>query len=90
MPTELAKKYFNTVWPIELYKFTSFLCSLVLWPFLFYTEADFFSHAHFVSLLLVGNGYFYIHTSNRFEFLREGPYYPLYFLFQVISLVSVE
>ncbi|EQC52338.1 hypothetical protein M901_2510 [Bacteriovorax sp. DB6_IX] len=36
MPNELTKKYFDRLWPIDLYKLSSFICAAILWPAFYY------------------------------------------------------
>jgi len=90
MPVDFAKKYFNTLWPIELYKFTSFLTSSLLWCILYYNEPNFFSHAHFISLLTLGNAIMYFNTRELSHLHRSGTELPAYFLFQFISFIGMS
>lgn len=89
MTKSFAKKYFNAYWPIELYKFTSFISSCLLWLSLYYTQDNFFENAHFVTLLCVGNFHFYFATKDLSALLKSSNYLPAYFLFQLVSFVGM-
>lgn len=90
MSKAYAKKYFNTLWPVELYKLTSFLSSVILWLALYFTQDDFILNSHFVSMLVMGNAYFYFQTKS-FPFLtKDGPYQPLYFVFQFVCFLGLS
>jgi hypothetical protein len=86
---EAKVNYLDSLWILDLYKFTSFLCSLVMWPLFFYSEHDFFSHAHFVTLFLVGNAAVYFSTYGMSFFLKKSGKLPFYYFFQVISLIGI-
>ena len=90
MPNELQKKYFDTFWPLELYKFTSFLSSIFLWLSLYYIEDNFFSKAHFSTLLLVGNYFFYTRTESLSEYINETNGYIYFFVFQFMCLIGMS
>ena len=90
MPNELKKHYFDTNWPLELYKLTAFISSAFLWTLLFYFDADFFSRAHFATGLLVANYFIYTRTEGLSFYLNETDFYLYYFVFQMMCLIGVS
>ena len=90
MANDLTKKYFDKLWPIDLYKLSSFICSAILWPAIYYYEDNFFSHAHFITAFLLGNGYFYFATNNLTQLIKSTGQLPWYFVFQIVSIIGIS
>lgn len=90
MPNELTKKYFDRLWPIDLYKLSSFICAAILWPAFYYYEDNFFSHAHFITAFLLGNAYFYFSTAGLTKYLKVTGQLPWYFVFQVVTIIGIS
>jgi len=90
MPNELTKKYFDRLWPIDLYKLSSFICAAILWPAFYYYEDNFFSHAHFITAFFLGNAYFYFATPQLTKYLKVTGQLPWYFVFQVVSIIGIS
>lgn len=90
MPNDLKKQYFDANWPLELYKLTAFTSSTFLWLSLFYFDPNFFSKAHFVTALLVGNFFIYHRTYGFSFYLNKKDFYLYYFIFQMMCLIGVS
>ena len=89
MGNESQNTYLDPSWVTDLYKFTSFISSLFIWNALYFYESDFFSHGHFATLLLAGNGFVYFSTYGLSYYLKNSGKLPFYFLFQTVCLVGM-
>ena len=89
MGTNESRNRFGQINVLDLYLFFSLCASFVLWMGLYLINDRFFHNGFFVTTFLVINYFFFIQGVGVTDYLKDTPWFPIFFIGQIILLMGI-